>query len=742
MKDVLLSLCVCALFVNAAAAQSPPRANAAERRTVTAVRLGTEDKITLDGQLDEAAWSRATPAKDFIQQLPKNGALGSERTEVRFVFSRDALYMGVICFDADPRAMRGSTIKRDDFLGADDRFMWVIDPLLNGQTGYFFEMNPSGLMADALMGPLGQMIREWDGVWDSVTRQSDIGWTIEIKFPFRMFNFNPDGRGWGINMLRTVRRRQEDSLWMSWGLNQGLFRMENTGLLVGITDVSQGRGLELRPYALATSVASPGRGQAGAVGNGDVGADFYYSLTPALRTNLTINTDFAQTEVDQRQVNLTRFSLFFPEKRAFFNEGGSFFDFASTTQGRFGSGIANDTAVVPFFTRRIGLTGDGLPQKIDFGGKLTGQIGRQDVGVLQIRTADDGGAPGEDFTVARFKRRMLRQSYVGALYTRRATRGAQTPALDTLGLDYRLGTATFRGRQILEASGYLLRTSNPADTGENYAYGFGLDYPNDRYFATVSYREVQDNYNPAVGFTLRDGYRRYAPTFRFQPRPRNNRLVRQYTFGVDGDLQYDTDDNSLLLRSFDVTAFKVGFQSGDSLTAGFVTTHERLDDAFRISPRITLPRGSTYDYTRLTLQASTSSRRTLAVTASFDVGSFYSGERRRGALTLGLRPRPGLVVSLNTELNEVDLAEGRFTTRLYRAIAETHFNPWAALTNNIQFDSVSGILGWQSRFRWIPLPGSDVYFVYNHNWTDDPTLSRFSTVDRRAASKILYTFGF
>jgi hypothetical protein len=729
-----LAALVC-LFPHPARAQEP----APGRRAITAVRLGVEERVLLDGRFDEPVWARAEPATDFVQQDPDNGAPPTERTEVRFAFSRESLYMAVTCFDSEPDKLLGNTMKRDEFLRADDRFMWVFDPFLNGQGGYFFEMNPSGLMADSLMSATGPVSREWDGIWNAYTRRSEIGWTIEIEIPFRTLNFSPNGQAWGVNFQRTVRRKNEESLWMGWGYNQGLFRIQNTGLLLGISDVVQGRGLDIRPYGVATAASSPGRNQAAVKGDADAGVDVYYSVTPAVRTNLTVNTDFAQTEVDQRQVNLTRFSLFFPERRGFFLEGASFFDFISSTQGRPGSRGRGDTAVVPFFTRRIGLDEAGQPQRIDVGGKLTGQIGQQDIGLLQIRTADTGEAVGEDFTIVRLRRRMLRQSYVGLLYTRRAVRDAATGPSNTIGVDYRLGTATFGGNQNLEATGYFLHTTNPSDTGGSSAYGVALDYPNDRYAAGVGFREIQDNYDPAVGLTLRNGYRRYSPYFRFQPRPGSSRLVRQYTFGVDTDIQYGTRANDLLLRELDLTAVRVQFQSQETIEAHLLSTYERLDTPFPISPAITLAEGREYTFNRARVQASTSNSRVLAAALSVEAGQFYSGTRQGFTVTLGIRPRPGTAVYLDTEHNRVELAEGQFTTRLYRGIVETQFSPWIALSNNLQYDSVSRVLGWQSRFRWILTPGSDLYFVYTHNWRDDFT--RFATLDRRAASKVLYTLG-
>ncbi|MBF8301379.1 MAG: hypothetical protein HW394_1749, partial [Acidobacteria bacterium] len=374
----LVSIALCA-YASAALAQGGP--DNGGRQTVTAVRLHEDESITLDGRLEEPSWSRAVPAADFTQIDPANGRPATERTEVRIAFSREALYLGVTCFDSEPDRWLGWQLRRDERLFSDDGFMWTIDTFLDGRTGYFFEMNPSGLMADALMGLNGDN-REWDGIWNARVRRSEIGWTLEIEIPFRTLNFNPDNDTWGINFQRVVRRKNEQSIWTGWARNQGLQRMNNAGLLTGVRDVTQGHGLDIKPYGLVSALASPGSGKPAMTTDASAGLDLFYNPTPLLRTNFTVNTDFAQTEVDQRQVNLTRYSLFFPEQRDFFLDGATFFDFGSSGGGDdnfFGFGRNDDERIMPFFSRRIGLSADATPQKIDFGTKVTGQAGAQDV---------------------------------------------------------------------------------------------------------------------------------------------------------------------------------------------------------------------------------------------------------------------------------------------------------------------------------------------------------------------------
>ena len=698
------------------------------RRTVQAVRLGAEERITLDGVLDEAVWQRTVPAGEFIMQDPLLGGTPTEPTEVHFAFNNDHLYMAVVCRDSEPDKLAGNTRKRDEFLSADDRFMWTIDTFLNQQTGYFFEMNPSGLMADALMGPGGSNNREWDGIWNARVKRSEIGWTIEIDFPFRSFAFDPNAPAWGINFQRTVRRKNEESVWTGHLRNQGLRRMSNAGLLVGLKDVTQGHGFEVKPYLAGYTADYPGRIGAARQNDLDAGGEIAYNLTPSLRAVATINTDFAETEVDARRVNLTRFALQYPEKRGFFLDGATFFDFY----------------VPAFFSRRIGLDDNGQPQRIVGGTKLTGQAGRFDIGGLYVRTGEDNGALGEDFAVLRVRRRILRQSFIGGIYTGRATRNQSAlPTRSTAGLDFRLATSTFHGNQNLEASGFMAaNTVAGAARGDNVSFGARINYPNDKYEGSFAFAAVPRNGDAAIGFVNRRGFRRYQPQFRFNPRPNGHRYIRRLGFGGDADVFTDTR-NRLVTQEFDVTATRVELHSGDNIEVSVVPAYERLENDFEISSGVTLPAGAEYRFTRFRVAGQTANKRVISMQPRIEWGGFLSGHRREVVLGVGVRPRPGVTLNVNYEFNDIELPEGAFQTKLYRVIADTQFSPFMYLVNNVQYDSVSRMLGWQSRFRWILTPGNDIFFVYTHNWIDpaDPA-ARFATLDRRAAAKAVYTKRF
>ena len=720
-----------------------------ERARMTAVRMTEGESITLDGELNEPVWQRAVPATDFVQQIPQTGSPATERTEVRIAYDRTTFYMGVICYDSEPDRMLRYQMRRDQFLSADDRFMWVIDPFLTGQGGYHFETNPSGLMGEGLMGPAGYN-RDWDGIWTESVRRTDTGWTVEIAIPFSTLNFDPAATEWGINFLRTVRRKGEDSLWTGWALNQGLFRFSNTGLVQGLNeDVTQGLGLDIRPYALASATASPVTGQPNTTADGKVGLDLFYSITPGLRSNFTINTDFAQTEVDQRAVNLTQFALFFPEKRTFFLEGSNFFDFGSVSGTGVGDAFSRpaDNSLLPFFSRQIGLDENVNPQKVNYGIKAIGQIGNStDVGALQVQTANDpaAGVAGENFSAVRVKQRFLSQSYIGVLHTSRDVRGEASPMLQTVGADFQLATSTFLGSKNLSMSGFGLVTTNPLDTGKNAAYGTRVDYLNDRWNTGMAYRVVQENFRPALGFLTRpSGYKRYQPYLNFSPRPEGSTLIRRMGFTADVDLQTDSN-NQWLTRLWNLTVFNLDLQSEDSFSFLVLPEYERLNRDFRVNARdgVSLPQGGEYNFVRYRLTAQTADRRVIAVVPTFEWGGFYSGTRRQLSLDVTVRARPGVIIYTSAELNSVDLPETKFTTRVFRFTPEVAAGPWVSLVNTFQYDSVSRILGWQSRFRWIVTPGDDLYVVYTQNWLDDVVLDRFTTLNRSATTKLLYTRRF
>jgi hypothetical protein len=720
-------------FPGFAAAQTRDLTAYEGKPRIRVVQLAPGENISVDGNLEEPAWQRAIPAADFVQQDPDVGMPATERTEVRFLMTSRTLYMGVTLYDSEPGNMYANTMQRDGSLAADDRFIWAFDTYLDARSGYYFEMNPKGAMGDSLLLSTsatggGDSARAWDGIWTGKVQRNEMGWAIEIEIPFRTLNFDPNAPAWGVNFQRTLRRREEESFWTGFARNQGIRRMASYGLLEGISDVSQGIGLDVQPYAAGNYTDAPGRNIKSNFDK-DAGIDLIYNVTPSLKSTFTVNTDFAETQVDQRRVNLTRFPLFFPERRQFFLEGTTVFDFSQDTQ-----------AIIPFFSRRIGLDVDGHPQRIDYGAKVTGQIAGRDIGLIHVRTADSGNLAGENFTVMRAKQKFFLQSYAGLIYTRRDEHGTTAAQRQTFGADFSLRTSRLAGSKNLEVSGfYVGNTRNGTERGGS-AFGFRIDSPNELIDARGSVREIQPGYNPAVGFVERRGFRYYQPGIGIMPRPKNSKLVRNFLF--DAVMRLTTDmNNRRLTHQFDLKPFQVNFQSGDQFLFYLTPLYERLERNFQISRGVLLPIGGEYNFLRYGVRLTTTNRRVLAVGATYENGTFYSGHRRDFVLNLGIRPMPGVLINLNNEWNRIELPEGNFSTSVLRFNANTQFSPWISLVNNLQYDSVSRIMGLQSRFRWILSPGNDLHFVYAQNWLESPIAGR-QTLDRTAATKLVYTHRF
>ena len=725
-------------------------------RVITAVRLPTDASIRLDGALDEGIWSAIAPAAGFVQRDPDNGAAATERTEVRLVYDASRLIVGARLHDSEPDAVLGNQMQRDQSFSSDDRFIVTLDTFLDGRTGYIFQTNPLGALSDGLVSAssnsndethrdFGASVnRSWDGIWTVRVQRDETGWTLEMELPFRTLNFDPGLDGWGVNFQRTIRRKAEETVWSGFERNAGVAHMSSAGRLQGLAGLSQGLGLDVKPYMLGNLTSAPGRGRSDRIATGDVGVDLFYNLTTGLRANLSVNTDFAETEVDDRQVNLTRFPQFFEEKRDFFLQGGNYFDFAREIGDQ----------VTPFFSRRIGLDARGVPQPIDVGAKLTGQAGAFDIGFLQVRTRDTASQAGADFTAARIRRRFLRESYAGVLYTRRADRLPGAADLQTLGVDAALRTSSVFGNKTLEWSSWFIHTTNPDDDlppdarsgeeGRNIGRGSRVAFPNDPFYFDFSYRELQRHYDPAVGFIQRRGARRFNPevgyTFRFRDHP----WLRWIQHEIDWDWYLDDVDHRLLTETKQFKPLTVGFSDGSEFAYEVHPTYERLERDFEIFEGITLPVGGEYRFTRHEISASMADRYPVAIGGQVNVGRFFSGRSREHQLNVAVRPRAGVALRFELEYNTLELAEGDFDTTLMRLLANTQFSPWASLENNVQYDSVSRSMGWQTRFRWIQRPGNDLFVVYTHNWQEfaDPGGRAFRTLDNKAATKVVYTLRF
>jgi hypothetical protein len=686
------------------------------------------ERIRIDGKLDEPAWKSAAPIGDLTQVLPKEGAIPSEKTDIRVLVDSEALYFGITCYDRTPSGIIATQLTRDAILDVDDNISIVLDPFFDHRNGFFFEINPGGARSDGQISNSAEFASlDWDGIWNAHARVTNEGWIAEIVIPFKTLRFKPGQSVWGLNLQRVIKRNNETNRWSGTRRDVWLTNLAEAGQLEGLPDVRQGKGLDIRPYGLIAH-------KEGNEWKVDGGIDVSKNLAPNLNASLTVNTDFAETEVDARQVNLTRFDLFYPEKRAFFLEGAGVFDTAVSSPVPFPD-------LVPFFSRRIGLMNrDGVSTEVPIiaGGKITGRQSRFNIGLVDVQTDDvpEIGLDGQNLLAARVSRDFWRQSYVGGIFTRGNPAGTGDNTL--IGADARFATSSFRGNKNLSLSLFLFRTNDEFSNTSDYAGGFSIDYPNDRWFANLSWKQIGGNFNPALGFVPRTGMRKANAMFMFRPRP-EKAGIRQLTFHAFPEVITDLHNRVDNWR-VDISPFEVELNSGDLFEFEVSPQFERLPFAFPISRGVTVPAGA-YRFTRYGTRIETATKRPWVVNIEAYFGNFYNGTRRDLEMEITLKPSHHLLLGLGAVRSDVSLVQGKFFLQIFSLQANYNFSPNISWANLVQYDNESRILGFQTRFRWILQPGNDLFLVLNRGW--ERTLDRryISSFDRGTV-KLQYTFRF
>ena len=710
-------------------------------KSFEAIEINSE-QIILDGKLDEPFWKNINGINDFLMQEPIEGGKPTENTIIKIAYDENYLYIGAILYDSDPDGIKAFKMRKDAPLNTDDRFMWILDTYLDGRNAYFFEINPRGLMGDGLLS-IGQgrsLNKDWDGIWRPWTYIGDFGWSTEIRIPFHTLNFDPKISTWGINFQRTVRRKNEEILWSGHKRNQGLYRPQDAGRLTGLNNISQGLGLEVVGYAKGEgSKVQNNPGEAyDKNGNIDGGLDINYNITTGLKASVTLNTDFAETEVDERQINLTRFPIRFPEKRDFFLEGANIYRFASSS------------GVYPYFSRKIGLQ-SGNPIPILYGGRVIGKIGKVEVAAQQVKTRGTDLVNSEDFSVVRLKQNFLKESSIGVLYTRRHTEnGEQLPEpvqdRNTLGVDLSLNTSTFLKNQNLQFQAFaVIHNPNTLDEINNNiwdrsARGLRFNFPNDPWSGSLSYREFGVSYDPAVGFSRRNSFRRVEPRIRFSPILEKSSVIRELQWEISFEnlmsLQWKK-----LTQNIRLTPLSVRFESGDEISYQIIKNYERLEYNFNIlgDNSIVIPIGDYSNWSHQ-IELETANYRKIVYEIELNIEGFWSGNRTEYQNNLIFRPYPGINLSLGYNHSNVNLNEGKFKANLIRFLGDFDFTPFISFSSNIQYDDISKQIGMNNRFKYTITPGSDIYFVYNHNWFDDE--GKYKTSSMLGTSKITYTHRF
>jgi hypothetical protein len=700
------------------------------RTVIRATRLS--EPLRIDGHLEESVYATVPPISDFIQTVPAEGQPSTERTEAWVMFDDNYLYVtGKMYEDVPPEKWTANELRRDTSqLRQNDMFGFLIDTFHDRRNGYNFYANPLGGFADQVVTDEGNPNVDWNPVWEVRTGRFEGGWIAEMAVPFKSIRYNSgENQTWGMQLRRSIRRKNEwTHLTMvpaSTGGSTSIFRVSRAATLIGLDLPPASKNIEIKPYGISKVTSDVAKGISNDV-EPDIGGDAKIGITANLTADITVNTDFAQVEVDEQQVNLTRFNLSFPEKRDFFLEGRGIFDFGKggPTNGLAGASNSS-TSLTPslFYSRAIGLDG-GRVIPIRAGGRVTGKAGKYSIGVLNIGTAEEelSSTPATNFTVARVKRDILRRSSVGVLMTNRTN---STVVPDASNFAYG-ADAAFSFFQNVSFGGYYSESNTDGRTVDNQSYQGRFDYAADRYGMQLQYLDVGANYNPEVGFVRRYGFDRSYASARFSPRPRQHfKGIRQFTY--QASLEYIENAAGQLETRNQTGRFAIEQQNSDLFVVEGGTNYELLVQPFAIAPGVRIPRGS-YNFNDVTFSYQLGQQRRLNGTVSLQTGQFYDGTMTAYGFTAA---RYAILKQWSLEpsvqVNDVKLPYGNFTTKLLRARSDYGFSPRMFISGLMQYSSTGNVFSSNFRFRWEYRPGSELFVVY----TDERDTTRPGYPDMR-----------
>ena len=660
---------------------------------ITAQRVTGE--LLIDGRIDDEAWDLAEPITDFYQRETFEGLPATEPTHAWVLFDDTNLYLAFRAFDSDASRQKARAMFRDENVAGDDAVAVMIDAYNDHRSAVFLATNANGILFDMLQNGQDRTTRNinWDAVWNARGSHTPSGWEVEVVIPFRSLRFEPPEDGsevvFGIGFKRNLPRKNEETYWPFVSNDSTWYRPAELGHLHGLDDIRSGRSIELKPYAL-------GGASVDAVTNAvddrqEVGLDVKWGLTTGLTADFTVNTDFAQEEVDVQQINLTRFSLFFPEKRQIFLESERSFQF----------GVPREADLI--FTRRMGLSSTGSIIPILGGARLSGRQGAWNVGIMNMETgsAGDLDVSRENFTVLRLRRDILSRSNIGMLFTNRTDRDGQLNRVYGADLNLYAGQ-----RWSLES--YFAVTDDDARENDDSAYA-KLEYRADRYGLVYRYLDVGENFSPGIGFVRRTDSKQNRGQVRFSPRP-SWRLIRQFNF--EGTLDYIPNHRGILETRRWTGEFRTTFESGHQIGVSYVDNYEFLERPFRLRSDVAIAPGG-YEFSTAELSFNTFGRSHRRFNASWETGDFWDGERNTVSLGTDYRLNQHVGLSADYSVNWVRLPEAEFTTHLVSSRVQVAFTTDIILMSLIQYNHDTRQLSSNVRFNWIPRPGSDFFIVYN-----------------------------
>jgi len=713
--------------------------NHRERYSIPAIRVDQPPKI--DGVLDDDVWKKAPLVEEFTQQEPREGAAASERTEVRVLYDGKTLHIGVHAFDVQPSAIVATEMRRDsDRLLDEDNFQVILDTFNDSRNGYMFVTTPLGAKLEQQISEEGEgnnriglgvvnsnINKNWDGIWDVAARITDDGWTAEIAIPLTTLRF-ADGaeQTWGINFMRNIRRKNEQVFWAPIPKAYSLTRVSQAGSLVGLQSLNHGLDLKLKPYVVSGVRETKTSASLQTTSFlRDVGFDMKYGVTGGMNADVTYNTDFAQVEVDEQQVNLTRFSLFFPEKRDFFLENAG--QFKMGTGGTFTSTTVETDL---FFSRRIGLSDSGTPIPIVGGARLAGKTGRHNVGILDIQTDSAFGRPGDNFLVARYGSDVLKRSRVGALFINKETMGGDAHYNRVVGADANLVLG-----KNLQVNSFVAKTDTPGLSGRDMAFFGRIAYRDPAWNVWLNYLDVQDNFNDEVGFVQRRGVKTTKVYFSPTPRPGKWGIRMLEPMVV---ISYITDQQNRMVGR--TQHFMNGFymQDGSFFNVIYQRDLDVLDVPFVVpQTKVSIPVGS-YKFDEATFTYNTNPAKRFYERFSWNPMQFYDGTKQAVTAAIGVRATKSLSSELNVSRNDVKMPWGDFVSNLAILRVDYALSPRATVRSLTQYNSLTHEVTNNLRFNFIYRPGSDIYIVYSDLQQTGLPQAVFAPSDRQLVVKMNY----
>lgn len=684
------------------------------------------EAMRVDAQLDEPAWDHALRLDDFTEVRPNEGAPGDPATTILMMRSETHVYLGIICMEPTPDAMVLQNMSRDAFLNDDDRVEFVFDTFHDQRSAYWFQISAAGSRGDALLGDNGRRFNKpWNGFWDGKARILEDRWVAEIAIPFSTMAFG-EGDTWGANFNRFRGSTRTAYRWASPRRELFLGNVSAAGDLHGFAGARHGTGLEFRPFFKAKSLNPSGGAPSHLLG--DVGGELSWRFTPQLTGALTWNTDFAETEVDDRRVNLTRFPLFFPEKRDFFLQDSTLF--------QFGEGRRGSNNLVPYFSRRIGLfKGNEVP--LDVGLRVAGRAGPWDLGVLGVHTGEsaNAGVPDGDLFVFRPSYHVNKSLSVGALITS----GNPTKDLDNtvLGTDLRWSSADVLPG-LARINTYLLYTDDEAIGRDGLAFGSEFDLQTRDWDYSFGLMATQNDFAPRLGFVRRAGQRRTDASVFWNPRPSEG-PVRRYSFGVAPEVWTDLAGDTISSR-IRLGLLEVEWDNGDAFRFNSFLRTDRPSVDFTVADGAVIRAGE-YSWTEHQLRFGTSDARALSGTGQVSFGNWYDGDLLSFSATMTYRPDSHLNLNLLYQEDRGSLTGGDFTARLERASFDYAFNPNVSLQTLVQADNISDSLGLQARFHWIVKDGREFFVVVDSGW-QEITSGAIVPTSADVTAKVVYAIRF